>query len=273
MRHIVVYDEGTRLFQKDESGKLARGLVNMLTELYNSNEGSAGSLSAGKYVVQAANVSMIAQFTRDSFDRCFTGSGTTRDGFLSRCAIVVGERQTVKGKWRAYDKAQVMFLASRVGDCLRRKSVQVDEAADAIQQACVEQIRGWDHMYNARLEHHFTADMLLRTIFSPDGVLTPAIVEAARKWTEHQYQTRMAVWPLAISADKAESMAHALVKAHEKFGDLTHAQRQRLVNVNREGSGGVSVYWRVHRDQINAKVIECIGKNRNGREIFRLVKD
>lgn len=70
------------------------------------------------------------------------------------------------------------------------------------------------------------------------------------------------------SYDKAERMYHTLRAGYQKHKRLTHAQAKRLCNISREGSGGISVYQRVHVDLLRTGEIVQAGVNRKGKTVF-----
>jgi hypothetical protein len=73
------------------------------------------------------------------------------------------------------------------------------------------------------------------------------------------------------SSDKDERMYHALRAAYEKYGKLTYRQAKKLCNLHREGTGGISVYQRVHTNLLRTHEIEQAGLNRKRQPIFKWV--
>ncbi len=266
---IVHYDEGKKLFQKDSVGRGGeRGLLTMFTSLFEDNQHSTGSFTNGKACVAAANVSLMLHFTRAGFDKCFMGSGATRDGFLSRCVIVSDYGNEVEGEWRSVSGERVRELVEKLKACLSRTELPEEEGARESRLEYLRQLRKQDPLYSARLEFLFVQDLYARSLFSPEGCITTEAVNRAITWAHHQLVTRQALWPMDSSYDKAERMYHTLRAGYQKHKRLTHAQAKRLCNVSREGSGGISVYQRVHIDLLRTHEIVQAGVNRRGKAVF-----
>ncbi len=266
---IVHYDEGKKLFQKDSVGRGGeRGLLTMFTSLFEDNQHSTGSFTNGKASVAAANVSLMLHFTRAGFDKCFMGSGATRDGFLSRCVIVSDYGNEVEGEWRRVSGERVCELVEKLKACLSRTELPEEEGARESRLEYLRHLRKQDKVFSARLEFLFVQDLYARSLFSPEGRITADAVNRAITWTHHQFVTRQALWPMDSSYDKAERMYHTLRAGYEKHKRLTHTQAKRLCNVSREGSGGISVYQRVHVDLIRTHEIVQAGVNRKGKAVF-----
>ena len=263
---IVHFDEGKKLFQKDAVGHGSeRGLLTMFTSLFESNAHSTGSFKNGEAHVAAANVSLMMHFTRAGFDRCFTGSGATRDGFLSRCTIITDRANRVEGDWRRVDSPTIQSLIKSART--RSQPLREDSAATALRQEYMRKLDGLDPAFNSRLPFLFTQDLYVRALFD-DGVISADKVERAIAWTDHQYQTRQTLWPFDTGIDRNERMYLNLRAAYQKHGRLTHAQAMRLCNVNREGSGGAEMYHRAHRAMLVTGEIENAGVNHKRRAIF-----
>lgn len=271
---IVHYDEGKKLFQKDSIGKGSeRGLLAMFTSLFESNQHATGSFSNGKADVKEADVSLMLHFTRPGFDKCFMGSGATRDGFLSRCCIESDYGNEVTGEWRLVDSATVRTLVEAIRGCLTRTELPEDGDARETRLEYLRFLRKQDPTRAARLEFLFVQDLYARALFSQEGRMTAQAVRRATRWTQHQLLTRQALWPMDTSSDKDERMYHALRAAYEKYGKLTHRQAKKLCNLHREGTGGISVYQRVHTNLLRTHEIEQAGLNRKRQPIFKWVGD
>jgi hypothetical protein len=271
---LVHYDEGKKLFQKDSIGKGSeRGLLTMFTSLFESNQHATGSFSNGKAEVKEADVSLMLHFTRPGFDKCFMGSGATRDGFLSRCCIVSDYGNEVTGEWRRVDSATVRTLVEGILGCLTRTELPEDGDARDARLEYLRFLRKQDPTHTARLEFLFVQDLYARALFSLEGRITAEAVRRAARWTQHQLLTRQALWPMDTSSDKDERMYHALRAAYQKYGKLTHRQAKKLCNLHREGTGGISVYQRVHTNLLRTHEIEQAGLNRKRQPIFKWVGD
>lgn len=269
-RHIVDYDEGAKLLQKDSSGEGGRGLVTMYTSLFESNGTSAGSIKNKHFQVDRADVSMTLAFTRDGFHRNFTGSGTNRDGFLSRCVMVYDRRDTVDGDWRVPDPRKTEDLLREILTCLTRTTLPEDSGVEEARQDAIRWINRQDPNTGARLIFHFAQDLYARSVFSPEGRITTDAVERSRKWIEHQLLTRAALWPVDVSRDRVETMTTLLRKAYENHRRLTHRQARKFAHAHRPGSGGEETYFRAHRALLNTGAIVKVGATRKGSDVFEL---
>lgn len=271
---VVYYDEGKMLFQHDAVGKGAeRGLLTMFTSLFESNEHAMGSFSNGKAEVKNANASLMLHFTRDGFDRCFTGSGASRDGFLSRCVIVSDGPNAAPPRWPVVDSSRVQELMAKVQECRLRTDLPEDPDAKAAAEQFVASLTEQDGLYASRLQFLFTQDLFCRALFSPEGRITAGAVERAIAWTKHQLLTRQAVWPPDTSADPRERMYHALVGAFKKYGRLTTSKAMDYGHAHRPNSGGVIVFNQVLLNMKAAGLIEQDGTSKKGRPVWKWVGD
>jgi Bifunctional DNA primase/polymerase, N-terminal len=264
-RHIVWYDEGKQLQQKDAAAG-SSGLVTMFTKLFDGNRHSTGSFKNGFAEVTQANVSLVVHFVREAFELTFAGSGVTSDGFLSRCTFVFDKRNQLTGDWRIVDSVRVAGLMEKARACMERRTLVIDPDTAGPRLAFANEIRGWEPKFRSRLEFLFNQDMLARAVFSVEGRLDRGAVERAIKWTRHQYATRTVTYPLDVSPDKREQMSVLLQNAFEKHGDLTRAQLERYAHVRRIGSGGFTIFKQV----LLAMNLEVVGKTRKGTPVYRL---
>jgi hypothetical protein len=264
-RHVVYYDEGKRLAQKDKNAG-SSGLITLYTSLFDRNQASMGSFKNGTAMVLDANVSLMLHFTRDAFDLTFAGSGVTSDGFLSRCTFVTDYRNPVEGDWRVVDSAVVRELMEGVQTCMERTSLTSTPQADALRRQFLSTIRKWEPKFRSRLEFLFAQDILARATFSRVGVITEEVVRAAQSWVKHQYETRQHVYPLDLSPDKREQMSVLMVNALQKHGPMTKAKLKDACHVYRVGSGGITVFDHVFR----AMNLEPVAKTKKGTPVYGL---
>jgi Bifunctional DNA primase/polymerase, N-terminal len=219
---VVFYDEGRKLFQQDSVGKgQDRGLLTMFTSLFESNQHATGSFANGVAEVTDANASLMLHFTRDGFDKCFTGSGATRDGFLSRCCMVSDYGNEASPDWKIVNRARVRELVEALKGCLTRTDLPEEEAAKQARHEYVRFLQRQDPLYSSRLQFLFTQDLYARALFSSEGRITVETVRRAIVWTQHQLLTRQALWPLDTSSDKFERMYLALRAAYSKHKTLS----------------------------------------------------
>jgi hypothetical protein len=271
---IVFYDEGRKLFQHDSVGKSQdRGLLTMFTSLFESNQHATGSFSNGAAEVNDANVSLMLHFTRDGFDKCFTGSGATRDGFLSRCCIVSDYGNEAPPDWKIVNRARVRELVEGLRGCLTRTELPEEEDAKEARHEYVRFLQRQDPLYASRLQFLFTQDLYARALFASQGRITVDTVRRAIAWTGHQLLSRQALWPTDTSSDKYERMYHALRAAYRKNKTLSLSDARKFGNVGRPGSGGITVFNQVHANMVRAGELEAAGTNRKNKPRYKWAGD
>jgi len=271
---VVFYDEGRKLFQHDSVGKgQDRGLLTMFTSLFEFNRHATGSFANGVAEVTDANASLMLHFTRDGFDKCFTGSGATRDGFLSRCCIVSDYGNEAPPDWKPVNRARVRELVEALKGCLTRTDLPEEEAAKQARHEYVRFLQKQDPLHASRLQFLFTQDLYARALFSSDGRITVETVRRAIAWTQHQLLTRQALWPLDTSSDKFERMYLALRAAYSKHETLSFSDARKFANVSRAGSGGITVFNMVHANMIRSGELEPAGVNRKNKPRFKWTGD
>ena len=275
-RRIVYYDEGKLLIQKDSSGtRTGNGIIQLYTKLFENNQHATGSFKNGSAQVLDANVSMCVHFVRSEFERTLSGSGATSDGYLSRCTLVLDQRTPVEGDWRNVDSGRVRELIRHIRDCSRRHDLTLPPDADRARLKFVRTIRSWDRKFAARLEFLFVQDLYARGMFSLTGEIGLEEVQHAAAWTEHQYRTRMACWPLDLSPDKREQSGALILGALENHRGkpLSRNQLASLTNARRVGSGGFEVFNRALQALMVAGEVEIAGHTRKKTPLFRLAED
>ncbi len=271
---VVFYDEGRKLFQHDSIGKgQERGLLTMFTSLFESNQHATGSFANGVAEVTNANTSLMLHFTRDGFDKCFTGSGATRDGFLSRCCIMSDYGNEAPPDWKLVNRARVRELVEALKGCLTRTELPEDEAAKQARHEYVRFLQKQDPLHASRLQFLFTQDLYARALFSSDGRITVETVRRAIAWTQHQLLSRQALWPLDTSSDKFERMYLALRAAYSKHKSLSFSDARKFANVSRPGSGGITVFNMVHANMVRSGELEPAGMNRKNKPRFKWTGD
>jgi hypothetical protein len=165
----------------------------------------------------------------------------------------------------------VQELIRRVQECRQRIELSEDPDAKAATEQFVEHLNRQDGLYAARLQFLFTQDLYARALFSPEGRITIGAVNRAIAWTEHQLQTREALWPPDTSADPRERMYHALEAAFKKHHSLSTRKAMGFGNVHRPNSGGIVVFNQVLHSMRAAGLIEVAGKTRGGRPVWQWV--
>jgi hypothetical protein len=283
MCNIAYYDEGKKLLIKDSAGRMSSGLVEMFISIFEANRYGTGSRRNGRAVLERANVSMMLHFVRDSFDQAFADSGAGDDGFLSRCTIIDDHKNMVVGDWRVADQKRVQELMSHITHCMTsRNEIRFTPEGSRARLEAVETIRSWEPKTAARLEMLFCQDVLARAVFSAAeeaiadedvfaapgtrAIVDEGIIERAFAWTENQYHTRQATWPLDVARDKYERMSRVLMAALEKHRQISSSDLAKFAHVNRPGSGGYPVFDRVLR----SLPVEIVGRNRKGTPVYSL---
>lgn len=275
-RRVVYYDEGKLLVQKDSSGsRTGNGIIQLYTKLFENNQHATGSFKNGSAQVIDANVSMCVHFVRSDFERTLTGSGATSDGYLSRCTLVVDRRTPVEGDWRIVDSSRVRKLIQSIRECSRRQTLTLSPDADRARLEFLKTIRSWDRKFAARLEFLFVQDLYVRGMFSLAGEIGLEEVQHAAAWTKHQYQTRMACWPLDLSPDKREQSGALILSALENHRGkpLSKNQLANLTNARRVGSGGFEVFNRALQALMTAGEVEVAGHTKKRTPLFKLAED
>jgi hypothetical protein len=262
-RHIVFYDEGKKLAQKNQAAG-SSGLITMFTKLFDGNQHSTGSFRNGYAIVQQANVSLLLHFVLEAFELTFAGSGVTADGFLSRCTFVVDYRNPLVGDWRVVDSIRVAGLIEKIRECMNRTTLEINPEVAALRVAFLSELRQLEPKFRSRLEFLFNQDLLVRSLFSAEGRMDAGAVDRATRWTRHQYESRRHVYPLDVSPDKREQMSMTLRTAFLNHGPLTRAQGMRYGNAARIGSGGYTILDQVWR----AMGLVQVGKTRKGTPLY-----
>jgi hypothetical protein len=275
-RRIVYYDEGKLLVQKDSSGsRTGNGIIQLYTKLFENNQHATGSFKNGSAQVRDANVSMCMHFVRSDFERTLAGSGATSDGYLSRCTLILDRRTPMEGDWRDVDTGRVRDLIRYIRECSRRQVLPLSPDAHKARLEFLKTIRHWDRKFAARLEFLFVQDLYIRGMFSLSGKIGLEEVQHAMAWTEHQYRTRMACWPLDFSPDKREQSGTLILGALENHRGkpLSRNQLASLTNARRVGSGGFEVFNRALQALMIAGEVEIAGHTRKKTPLFRLAED
>lgn len=267
-RHLVEYDEGAKLFQKDKMG--TNGQVIMFTRAFESNAAATGSQKGGgSFIADPANMHLLMGFTASSFFRSMAQAGVVGDGFLSRVVLVSDHKNDVEGDWRLADQRKVRDLVAKIEECSRRTGELVEEpGVREVKLEFLKHLSTLEHEFSARVSSLFVRDLYARSLFSPTGTVTLEALRLSMAWALHQYETRKALWPRQEGSSFVETMTAILRVAYAKHRRLSHSQAKKFANVHRVGSGGEEQYNRAHKALIHAETIHLCGANQKGRPMF-----
>lgn len=270
LRHLVNYDEGAKLVQKDRKGE--NGQVIAFTSAFEENLLSAGSIKNDDGGRRAKpNLYLLLNFTLASFYRSFAGARYVSDGFASRCVLVADRKNQVSGDWRQTRPDVLRRLVGDIeADCQCTFLLAETEEARNMRLEFTAHLATLDPQYSARLHSLFARDLYARAVFSPAGEVNKRVVELAAKWTEHQYLTRRSLWPQDISDDQVESFCASIRAALGRHSPLSDAKLRAFCNVVRPGSGGEEKFVRAKNALLKAHVIEVVGKTQRERPVYSL---
>lgn len=297
---LVYFDELKTLFEK--GGSQNSTLFSKMIELYDREDSSAGSLSHEGGEFTNISLSFTGGFTGSSFDAAVAGKGAGGDGFLSRCVLAYTGDITHCGDWKDQDTVAINTLAAKMhkkyADLLQSyldKKKADDGKADIspltwrfvpVEDAESKQLRTdfqkWifnkrkEHNekhpglgYMSRLESHFKRDLLMRTIFSDDQVITPDKVKRAIVWAQHELYLREELWPVDRGS-VVTRMEATIIRALEKHEHLTKMELLRFCNVKRSESGGVGTFNMAWKNMLQGDVVEVVGRTHKNTEKFGL---
>lgn len=301
-RNVLVYfDELKTLFEKGASA--GSTLFSKMIELYEREDSSAGSLSHEGGVFSNISLSFTGGFTGSSFDASVAGKGAGGDGFLSRCILSYTGDVKHCGDWAEQDTAKINAISAKLFERFQSlltaysKAKSEDsnkEDADPLKwrfipqetdeaKALRDQFQKWlfekrkEHNekhpgmgYISRIEAHFKRDLLLRTIFSDDQIITKEKTERSIAWAKHQLYLREELWPVDRGS-VVTRMEATIIRALEKHEHLTKMDLQRFCNVKRAESGGVGTFNMAWKNMLQGGCVEVVGKTHKGTEKFGLV--
>lgn len=292
---IAYFDEMKALFEK--GGAQNSTLFTKMISLYDREDASAGSMTHEGGEFTNISLSLTGGFTKSSFDAAIAGKGAGGDGFLSRTCLSYSGDVTHLGDWADQDTVAINAIAAKMLEKLSfltqqyldkrnaDKSEQPDklqwrfipeETADAKQlredfqkwmfkQRQIHNERHPGMGYMSRLEAHFKRDLLLRTLFSDDQVITADKTERAIEWAKHELYLREELWPVD-KGNLVTRMEQTIIRALEKHEHLTKTECQRFCNVKRAETGGVGTFNLAWKNLQQGDVLLVVGKTHKGTE-------
>ena len=111
-RSIARFDEMSEVWSKNRA--LGCTLEKKLLTLFESTSAAQGSFKNGVHADSDFHVSVVGDFTKDSFDASFTGSGSRGSGYLSRCIFQFADKQPLAGDWQLIDTEKVRHILSDI---------------------------------------------------------------------------------------------------------------------------------------------------------------
>ena len=292
-KHLAYFDEMKGLFVK--GGSQGSTLFDKLLELYEKTDGGAGSVSNGKASFNNVSLSMLGNFTRNSWDTTSAGKGVAGSGFLSRMTLTYSNGVNFEGDWSMVKpeivNPAVAFILERC-KWLRSKSAETVATTGfpftpkEDDDAKVERLlfQKWlfnekkiiekhepDSALGMRLESHFKRDLLIRAAFASGNLedihITKDMVIKSVLWAKHELLLRTALWPIDGGNDVAQC-ERKIISAIRKKGPLTKPGVQKYSNADKT-SGGFEIWNRAWKALLQAeRVIVMPQKSDRGREKF-----
>lgn len=268
-RILARFDEMSELFQKFRTQ--ASTLEDKLTQLYERQVVSSGSLTNGEHECRDAELSFVGDFTADKFHSTFIGRGSGGSGFLSRNVITYCDRAPFHGKdWAAIDPTKITRILGRIRERLDtlqhlkpskdqdRFIPHEDDAARQLRYQFYAWLDAQDLTYTGRLSDHFKRDLLLRALFAhsePEHSrlfedeeeeeklncqrhvaelrITADMTRRSIAWAKRQLQDRIKLWP-ADMGSLAEIMERKIIEAVKKHRLDRYEQRKVAGLTDRE---------------------------------------
>jgi hypothetical protein len=292
-KHLAYFDEMKGLFTK--GGSLGSTLFDKLLELYEKTDGGAGSVTHGKASFNNVSLSMLGNFTRNSWDTTTAGKGVAGSGFLSRMTLTYSNGVDYQGDWSLMDPTIVnpamTFIIERCKWLRSTSSLVVVETGFPFvpkedTDAKTERLKfqKWlhdekkiieknepDSALCMRLEAHFKRDLLIRAAFTAgeleDIHITKEMVIKSVLWAKHELMLRTTLWPVDGGND-VHQCERKIISAIRKKGPLTKSGVQKYSNADKT-SGGFEIWNRAWKALLMAeRVIHMPQKSDRGRDKF-----
>ena len=298
-KHLVYFDEMKGLFVK--AGSQGSTLFDRLLELYENTNGGAGSVSNGQAKFSNVSLSMIGNFTRNSWDNTTAGKSIAGSGFLSRMCLTYSNGVDYQGDWSMIDTsianpamaliiARVKWLmetSSKLKDTTQKDHTGFPFLPSEDHDANVERLKfqKWlndekkviekdnpDAAQGQRLEAHFKRDLLIRAAFAPlkegeEPRITKDLVMRSIAWAKHELMLRLTLWPVDAGNDIAQC-ERKILNALRKKGPLTKAGVQKFSNADKS-LGGYEAWNRAWTALLRAdRIVMLSVKSNRGKEKF-----
>jgi hypothetical protein len=252
-----------------------------LLTLYEENSICSGSFKNGEHRVSNVHFSLIGDFTVDSFEKSFAGSGAGGSGLLARCTFGFAGPIPFSGDWAKVDEKRLAEVITAINLCIDTVHTINKESAgkrfipeEAIKSKDLRlkfmaQLGNEDPGYVAELPAHFRRDLLLRAVFAKDHFIDEARTQKSILWTQHQLDVRRELWPVDAGWPE-ERMEQRIVAALQKYGDLSRARLMDRSRAGKPGSGGLELFNRALKALMVSGVLVVAGRTRKGEPVYHL---
>jgi hypothetical protein len=271
-RSIARFDEMSEVWSKNRA--LGCTLEKKLLTLFEGTSAAQGSFKNGVHADSDFHVSVVGDFTKDSFDASFTGSGSRGSGYLSRCIFQFADKRPLAGDWQLIDTEKVRHILSdievRLTEILSHDGPFIPtESADAklLRSGFYAWLDTQDARYIPRLKDHLKRDVLLRAVISSGGTITAEMMRRSIEWCKNQLDNRIALFP-EDAGSLVEIMERGILRGVTVKGQASERDLKRVCNVCRAGSGGYEVFNRALRSLVFGHEIKVVGKNRTGLPVY-----
>jgi Bifunctional DNA primase/polymerase, N-terminal/Primase C terminal 1 (PriCT-1) len=279
-RMIARFDEMSEVWTKTRVAGCI--LEKKFLTLFESTAVAQGSFKNGVHAGTDFHYAHIGDFTKDSFDASFIGSGSRGSGYLSRCVFQFAEKQAWEGDWLDIDTAKVerilSDIESRLIEIVNHDGRVVPAESDEAQKMRLEFFK-WldlqDSRYTPRLKDHLKRDALLRATFSGSapvegmfsGTITAEMMRRSIDWCRNQLENRIALFP-EDAGSAVEIMERQILKRLADGKQASERDLKRACHVERAGSGGFEVFNRAVRSLMFSHEIRVVGKTRKGMSVY-----
>ncbi len=279
-RSIARFDEMSEVWAKNRA--IGCTLEKKFLTLFESTSAAQGSFKNGTNAADDVHLSLVGDFTKDSFDASFTGSGSRGSGYLSRDVFQFADKQPWTGDWQSIDTEKVNRVLSDIDTQITEvlsQGTRVVASEDADAKALRLEFYAWldtqDARYTPRLKDHLKRDVLLRAVFGkslrvPCGnVITAEMMRRSIEWCRNQLDNRTALFP-EDAGSPAEIMERCILRVLTAKATASERELKRACHVSRAGSGGHEIFNRAIRSLLLGHEIKVVDKTRKSVPIYAL---
>jgi hypothetical protein len=274
---LVSFDEMRDFFQKADIR--ASTLISVFCTLFEKHSIKQGSFDHGDHAVEDTHLSFIGDFTAAMFQQCLAGRGAAGQGFLPRCALAYG-RWKPAGDWTPRNIEREQGIVDKIRHALDRlpEGVFVPKEEEDARECRLDFFAGIEKQmeqgdyFPLEIQSYFKRDLLLRTVFSDDPVITLAQTARSIAWANHQLNVRRTLWPEDIGS-QTEQMERKLQRLARERGSMSDRDFRRYAHVDSPGCGGFEVYNRAMLNLRRAGVFVIVGKTRKKNPIWWFAPD
>jgi hypothetical protein len=271
-RSIAWFDEMAAVFKKDRNANSVIELA--LLQLFDGNAIAQGSFKNKEHSAENVELSVVGAFTLPKFLESFTGSGSGGSGFLSRCVFSYSDRMPHRGEWAEVDRTAVFQTCSEIAARIEKLSdgyvVPETDEAHAHRLETEAWIQGLDARYKPRLESHARRDLILRAVFSREGMIDLDKARRTRLWVKNQYENRLVLWPDDAGSLIERTECAVLRALANSKSPLSVAALIKACNTRRLGSGGSGILHQAILNLTRLNEIKAVGRTRKGRACYTL---